>query len=106
MVSEKFLWTCLDSGAQCTVVGQKQAQAYRNLISKDEIRSRRRIYGIFHFGQYDRQFLDTLEVKLPVSNDYITPFEYAIISIDVPLFIGLDMLTRIKVVIYFGEATL
>lgn len=106
--SGSFWGACIDSGAQRTVIGRKQADAYIKQIgdvnseSIDTISKSTR----FRFGNTNHACDGVLHINMPVADDVVVQFDAFIVPIDVPLLLGLDVLTKLDIVIKFSSATI
>lgn len=103
---DEFQLHCLDSGVQRTIIGKIQAEAYCTLVSTDALEKYITRDKIFLFGRHDHHSLGTLNVKLPVTDDIVIPIQAAVVSIYVPLLLGLDVLRAARAVLDFGSDTL
>lgn len=94
---------CVDSGAQSTVIGEKQAHAYCALVGTSWNAVSRGNGKLFRFGKNDHVRLGTLCVRLPVREDVVVPIKDSVVPIDVPLLIRLDVLHGLKLIIEFDN---
>lgn len=106
--SEEFWGACIDSGAQRTVIGRKQARAYIRQVGdkKSMIRHHSNKAARFRFGDTNHQCDGVLLIHMPVADDLVVQFEAYVVPIDVPLLLGLDVLRKLDIVIRFGNGTL
>lgn len=106
--STSFLGACIDSGAQKTVIGINQANAYLNQTSntKNLLQQNHKGQKIFRFGNRDHKCIGMLNIRMPVGEDIVVTFQSHVVSIDVPLLLGLDVLQKLKLLINFEDGTL
>lgn len=91
-----FLGACCDIGAQRTVVGERQAKAYcREMGIK--YKPRRSAYS-FMFGDGLHASLGTVEFRIPTPDGAFIALQVDVVSADVPLLLGIDVLDREQLV--------
>lgn len=106
--SDDFWGACIDSGAQRTVIGRKQADAYirqtgdKNAFTRDN----KNYLAQFRFGNSNHKCHGILKICMPVADDIAINFNAFVVPIDVPLLLGLDVLQKLEVIIKFGDGTL
>ena len=100
---EKFQGACLDTGAQHTVIGKPQAEAYRasirqeaDLETEKELRSYRLCGCTF-------DTLGAVSIRLPIAEDYFVPLFVNVIAWNVPFLLGLDIMDRYRM--YVNKVT-
>lgn len=100
---EKFQGACIDSGAEITVIGKKQAELYCGWVNA---RLQADASGtIYKFGESRHQGLGYISIRIPVSETHFANVNAAVVEIDVPFLLGLDALTKFKVILNFGDDT-
>lgn len=106
--TDTFWGACVDSGAQRTVIGRKQADAYISQIgdATSGIKKDVDLATRFRFGDTNHNCDGILHVKMPVADDVVVHFDAFIVPIDVPLLLGLDVLKRLDIIIKFSNGTL
>lgn len=105
-VHHEFLGACIDSGAQRTVIGHKQAEAYTALTGIRKADKARGNMPKYKFGDTTHDGLGKMKVRIPIKEDYFVDIEASVVDVDVPLLIGLDVLGRLKVILDFNEFTM
>lgn len=99
----QFEGACIDSGAQLSCIGKKQAMLYCRAIKKPfKITKSDRQYK---FGNIRYRGLGDIVIRLPVSNDHFAEVKAEVVDVDVPFLLGLDALTQFEVILNFGENT-
>lgn len=93
--SRTFLGACCDIGAQRTVIGERQAKAYCRETSKKSLSPSD--YS-FMFGDGLHLSLGSIEVRIPTPDGTFIAIEIDVVSADVPLLLGIDVLDREKLV--------
>ena len=92
-----FRGAFVDTGAQKSVIGKPQAQAYckeARIPFKPKPRHGRRLYK---FGDRKFEGMGLLEIRIPVTDDFFLSFDVEVVNVDVPLLIGLEFLDTFKV---------
>jgi len=85
---------CLDTGAQSTVIGLRQAHAYCKFMGtkfKPTPSARR-----FKFGRDEQTSLGRIAIRIPIHGWNILIEHVDIVRADVPFLIGLDLLDKYK----------
>ena len=83
---------CLDTGAQRTVIGLRQAKAYcRYTGTKFRLVSSKNRY---RFGNDRQSSLGSLTIQIPFLDSHATIERVDVVNSDVPLLIGLDLLDK------------
>lgn len=100
-----FIGGCIDSGAQKTVIGVQQAAAYGqlagiNLTDPNDSSLQ------FKFGNKTYRGHGTINNRLPISEEHYVDIRAHIVDVDIPLLIGLDVLTHIRATIDFADDVL
>ena len=92
--SAAFVGACIDTGAQRSVIGRKQALAYCDFsgtpFDVDTVRNRR----VYKFGEKRYKGLGTLLIRIPVDADHFISAEVEVVDLDVPFLIGLEFLVQ------------
>jgi hypothetical protein len=88
--SDKWHGACFDTGAQKTVIGEKQARAYcRYMGTKFKTKPSRHI---FKFGVDVQESMGTLPIRIPTPNNSFLLLQVEVVPVNVPFLIGLDVL--------------
>jgi len=90
--SIQFQGICLDTGAQKSVVGKKQAAAYAALM-KVRLETKASNFA-FKFGDGCYKSLGTIPVRIPKPNNGYIEVRIDIVDADIPMIIGLDILDK------------
>ena len=90
--TKEFQGACLDTGAQRTVIGKPQAEAYLASIGKDIGLDKAKDPRRFRLGGSDYDTIGAVSIRLPVANDYFLPLIVNVIVLNVPFLLGLDTL--------------
>lgn len=91
----KFNGACIDTGAQKTVIGKKQARAYCQ--SQGMTMRLQKSQTAFKFGNGKHDSLGMIPIRIPTINGDIS-LEVDVVQPDVPLLLGLDVLDREQIV--------
>lgn len=102
--AKTFRWSCIDSGAQQTVIGFPQAKAYCSEYGGNirETKSKQ----MYRLGNDLHGCIGRLAVRIPFSEKHKIDIEADVVNVDVPLLLGLDELTRMKALLDTGNGTL
>lgn len=88
--SETFHGAYIGTGAQRTVVGEKQARAYcTDSRIPFELSSPGNV-GSYKFGERKHVGLGILNVRIPMDNLYFLDVPVVVVDVNVPILIGLD----------------
>ena len=101
-----FEGACLDTGAQKAVVGRSQANAYCRMLGKGLNMLAEKSPKIFRFGTQAMESLGTLYFRIPVNDDFFVSFMASVVDINVPLLLGLDVMSEYKLVVDIGDSIL
>eukprot|EP00171_Calliarthron_tuberculosum_P003182 IDg3182t1 len=95
---ERFNGACLDTGAQRSVVGKAQAEAYYRFmgIPLAIIPATKRLYK---FGSERKASVGKAKFCIPYAEDRHIMIELDVVEIAIPLLIGLDVLDKYKLVV-------
>lgn len=98
-----FEGACIDSGAQKTVIGLLQVRAYCTLLNADldDVLKGQKL--LFTFGNKKHKGLGHITIRMPVSNGFFLSFTADVVDLDVPLLLGLDLLTQASLILYFAH---
>ncbi len=91
-----FHGACVDTVAKQSLIGERQAKAYckrQKFNSKLETSTTR-----FRFGDGSYPSLGSMEIGISIPNGSFLKIELDIVSSDVPLLLGLDVLDRESIV--------
>ena len=92
----KFDGICIDTGAQRSVVGLKQAHAYCQLSGVPF--KKRPSMTAFRFGDGTFQSLGSIPVRIPTPDGKFISIEMDVVQADVPMLIGLEVLDRERLI--------
>lgn len=98
-----FIGDCIDSGAQRTVIGRQQATEYTEITGTTRMADTNSGVTKFIFGDSSYDGLGRIVIRIPIINDYFVDIMAQIVNVDVPLLLGLDVLERLKIVLYFND---
>jgi len=88
--SEEFQGACLATGAQRTVIGKPQAEAYLALIGKDIRPDKAKDPRRSRLGGSDYDTIGAVSIRLPDADDYFLPLIVNVMALNVPFLLGLD----------------
>lgn len=105
---ESFWGACIDSGARKTVIGQPQTKAYAEKVGReaDIVQLKQSDNKKFRFGNADHKCIAFLHIRMSVSDDIVVTFDAYVVSIDVFLLLGLDVLCQLELIVKFKDGTL
>ena len=100
--SDTFHGACLNTGAQKTVIGKQQAEAY--VLAHGD----RRPMGpprpnVFRFGGGRHPSVATLTVRMPITQDFFLILTIDVVELSVPLLLGLEKMDQHR--LYFYNTT-
>lgn len=107
--SQSEFWGArIDSGAQQTVKGVKQAPAYlRQTNDNSKIKKENQTpKKHFRFGNKAHVSIGIIEVRMPVADDVVLTFTAQVVPIDVPVLVGLNIMKKLKLLINFDDGTI
>ncbi|OSX74487.1 hypothetical protein BU14_0287s0006 [Porphyra umbilicalis] len=87
--TKEFQGAFLDTGAERTVIGHRQAAAYARFAGI-KMRLDKTSRAVFRFGGPGYPSLGTLHVKVPYANNLFLPMEVDVVALNVPILLGLD----------------
>lgn len=90
--NNQFRGGCLDTGAQRSVIGLKQAKAYYNTIGTKM--KPKKSSSSFRFGDGVHNSLGIIQFRIPLPNRDYLHIDVDVVMPDVPLLIGLDILDQ------------
>ena len=93
---EKFLGACLDAGAQHTVIGKPQAEAYMASIGQEADLETAKELRSYRLGGCSFDTLGAVSIRLPIAEDYFLPLFVKVIALNVPFLLGLDIMDRYR----------
>ena len=97
--ADTFLGACIDSAAQKTFIGRKQAKAYCDFAKVDfELRTdgpRRS----FSFATHERASIGTILIRVPITESHFIELLADVVNIHVPFLLGLDTMKQLKLVL-------
>ena len=90
---------CIDSGAQKTVIGLPQAKAYCRYTGTPfrPIRNN----NAYRYGVGQKRSLGSIEIRIPTPGNSFLPVRVDVVSADIPLLLGLDLLDKCRM--YFNN---
>jgi len=91
---EKFQGACLDTGAQHTVIGKPQAEAYRASIGKEADLETAKEMRSYRLGGCAFDTLGAVSIRLPIAEGCFFPLFVNVIALNVPFLLGLDIMDR------------
>lgn len=94
---------CVDSGAQKTIIGIPQAQTYCSLFNMELGKVVKGTKLAFKFGDSTHKEIGNIPVSIPVYNRFFLSFTADVVDVDVPLLLGLDLLTQARLILDFDE---
>lgn len=100
---ETFEGACVDSGAQLTCIGARQARRYCMLMNITYETSDQEL--VFKFGDARHCSLGTMPIQIPVSDYGFIEIDAHIVDVDVPLLLGLDTMTKLEMILDFAKDT-
>jgi hypothetical protein len=91
---KKYCWNgaCIDTGAQRNFIGLAQARAYRKFLGIPFALSISK--RVFVFGVDKRSSLGILHMRLPTPNGRFIMLEVDVMTTNVPMLLGLDVLDK------------
>lgn len=102
----QFLGACIDSGAQKTVIGQEQAKAYAEMAGTKKVEYHSCTGTKYKFGDKTYDGLGTVVIRIPITETYFISIRAQVVEVNVPLLLGLDVLSRLKVILNFEAFTM
>ena len=103
----EFNGACVDSAAQRTVIGRKQALAYCSAYGIDPCFKKHDGYSpIFSFGTHRHKAEGYLDVRIPVHDSGFICIRASVVEVNVPLLLGLENMMHYKMVLDVDEKTL
>lgn len=98
---EQFEGACVDYRAQKTVIGARKSHFYCALPSEkmEEVGDIENM--TFKFGAHKHAGVGTIDVSIPSSPSFFISFDADVVDVDVPLLLGLDVLTSYRMVLNF-----
>ncbi len=90
----KWQGGCMDTGAQKTVIGEKQARAYCRYMG---IKFKpRKNYNRYKFGDNTQQSLGSINIRIPLQDNNMINVPVDVVRADVPFLIGIDLLDEYR----------
>lgn len=101
--SAEFHGACLDTGAQKTVIGKQQADVYAvaHGVGRTSLGPPRP--NVFRFGGGRHRSVSTLDVRVPIAQDFFLMLTVDVIDLNVPLLLGLETMDQHRM--YFNNTT-
>jgi len=91
-----FLGACLDTGAQRTVIGMQQAEAYIKFTGGTGTIKKVGPKTVYKFGGGKHDTVGCLDIRVPITAEFIIIMAVDVIKLNVPLLLGLDTLDWYK----------
>lgn len=106
-ITDDFWEPCIVSGAQRTVVGEKQANTYLRKVGGGTCfcsgtQSSKR----FRFVNIDHESIEILELLMHVACHIVITFDAHLVPINIPLLLGLHVLRKLRLLANFYYSTL
>lgn len=101
--SRSFEGACVDSGAQKTVIGVNQAKEYCALVNEDLNNLGETKKVVYTFGSHRHKGVGRINIRIPISTSFFLSFTADVVDVDVPLLLGLDVLTASQLILDFAE---
>lgn len=98
---ERFEGACVDSGAQRTLIGKRQADLYASFAGTTIRPTKSK--KLFRLGSCLHPACGIISIRLPITKHHFAEIIVEVIEIDIPFLLGLDLLTRFKIVIDFDD---
>ena len=92
----KFHGVCIDTGAQASVVGEKQAKAYCREVGITFKTSPSR--SEFKFGDGTFKSKGKIKVRIPTPDGSFIEIDIDVVEADVPMLLGIDVMDRERIV--------
>lgn len=99
--SECFEGACIDSGATLTVIGRRQAEMYSKLIGVQL--AQKKSGTRYRFGDNVHQGHGKIRIRIPVGLKHFAEVSADVVDPDVPFLLGLDVLTKFKIILDFDK---
>lgn len=96
-----FRGACLDSGAQRTVIGKLQVDAYLMMTEECIEFTQSKTKKLSGFGSVTHNDRGFVKIRVSVSRKHSVELFVYVVSIEVPLLLGLDVMKNLKVIINF-----
>lgn len=93
--------TCIDFGAKRTVIGLKQAKAY--CIKHGERSIPNQSKRTYRFGNVQHSSVGTIKIEIPIMEAHVIDKAAGIVDIQLPLLLGITILTKLKLLPDFGK---
>lgn len=102
--SATFQGACVDSGAEVSVIGADQAQAYQAMMGTPMHMTPSSLQ--FKFGNYLCQSSGVIDVRVPIPNGSFIAFKAHVVRADIPMLVGLDLLRKHELTLDFSSCTI
>lgn len=91
---DKWHGACLDTGAQTTVIGLRQAKAYCKYM-KIEFNPKKSS-NKYRFGDDQQQSIGTITIRIPIMDNLVISKKVDVVPANVRFLIGLDFLDKYR----------
>ena len=104
---DRFEGACVDSGAQRTVIGKRQALAYLTEYGSTEtISNFPDNVPRSSFGSHKHLAEGYINIRIPVGNDSFINIQAAVINLNIPFLLWLENMIRFKIILDVDERTM
>lgn len=87
---EDFQGACVDTGAERTVIGKPQAEAYCRWLGKEVKLAPTRAPQVYRFGGGLHPSVGKVHVRIPFDTDFVMALDVDVIDLNVPLLLGMS----------------
>jgi hypothetical protein len=91
-LEQHFHGSCVDRGAQRSVIGISQARAYFRFMAGDSPFKLQPSSSAFRFGRDRQESLGTMAIRFPLGEDRFFETLLDVVAANAPLLLGLDLL--------------
>ena len=102
-IAKSFEGTCVDSGAQKTVIAVPQTMAYCDLFDEALKNDEDMEKLIYTFGSRQHKGIGPVNIRVPVSSSFFFSFIADVVDVYLPLLIGLDVLKSVGLILEFAD---
>lgn len=94
----------VDLGAQKTFIGEPKTRACCALLDINLLSAVKGRKFTFKFGEPTHEGIGNIRIRAPVSSNFFLSFTADVVEVDVPLLLGLYLLTQARLTLDFAEA--
>ncbi|CDF33317.1 unnamed protein product [Chondrus crispus] len=98
-----FLGACIDTGAQRSVIGKPQAEAYYIFMGIPFCLEQSGHPRVYKFGAHRYKGLGSVFIRIPVDSNQFIFTEVQVVDLDVPLLLGLEFLDQYGMKVQVSE---